>query len=132
MRPDWDAYFLGVATAVAARADCTRRQVGCVLVDRQHRIIATGYNGSAPGLPGCASDAACPRGRSDVPTRSQYQEGEGRCIAIHAEDNAVRYAAGWKDLAGATAYVTCEPCEPCRLLLQDVGIVRVVWPHDSD
>ena len=27
-RPDWDAYFLKIAEDVAARADCTRRQVG--------------------------------------------------------------------------------------------------------
>lgn len=27
-RPDWDAYFLGIARAVAERADCTRSKVG--------------------------------------------------------------------------------------------------------
>lgn len=38
--PGWDEYFLGIASAVSARAKCTRRKVGAVLVlDR--RLIAT-------------------------------------------------------------------------------------------
>lgn len=134
-RPDWDTYFLGIAKAVAERADCTRRQVGCVLVDRNHRIIATGYNGAPPGEPGCKSARACPRGRKsheELPTGigrglGVYAEGDEKCIAIHAEDNAVRYAAGWRELSGATAYVTCEPCDGCYALLKDVGIGRIVF-----
>lgn len=50
--PDWDQYFLGIAEAVSARAKCTRRRVGALLV-HEHRIIATGYNGAAPGRPDC-------------------------------------------------------------------------------
>ena len=54
--PGWDDYFLGIAEAVSARAKCVRRRVGAVLVvDR--RIIATGYNGAAPGLPDCLEGA---------------------------------------------------------------------------
>ncbi|WP_353889969.1 hypothetical protein [uncultured Arsenicicoccus sp.] len=44
-RPDWDTYFLGVAAAVAVRADFRRRQVGAVIVLEDRRIIPTGYNG---------------------------------------------------------------------------------------
>jgi dCMP deaminase len=64
-RPGWDDYFLAIAEAVAARADCTRRQVGAVIV-RDHRIVATGYNGAPPGHRGCLSAGACPRGRHYV------------------------------------------------------------------
>ncbi len=59
--PGWDDYFLGIATAVAARAKCTRRRVGAVLTI-DHRIIATGYNGAAPGEDDCLA-GACPRGQ---------------------------------------------------------------------
>lgn len=127
--PGWDDYFLGIAEAVARRGKCTRRQVGCVLV-RNHRVIATGYNGAAPGRPDCL-DGACPRGTQDysqVAPLSDYDQpgAPGFCIAIHAEVNACLHAT--TDTGGATAYITCEPCTGCRKVLAGAGIVRVVWP----
>lgn len=62
MRPSFDDYYLGIAWAVAARADCTRRKAGTVIV-KDATIIGHGYNGAPPGRPGCLSDGACPRGR---------------------------------------------------------------------
>src|ERR1700743_2695651 len=61
-RPSWRDYYLGIADAVAVRADCTRRKVGAIVV-KGTPIISTGYNGSPPGEPGCLSDGACPRGQ---------------------------------------------------------------------
>lgn len=40
-RPDWDSYFMKMASVVAERSTCLRRSVGAVAVlDR--RILATG------------------------------------------------------------------------------------------
>lgn len=127
--PGWDDYFLGIATAVGARAKCTRRSVGAVLV-HEHRIIATGYNGAAPGRPDCL-EGACPRGRlgyGQVAALSDYDEpgSAGFCIAIHAEVNALLFAT--RDTAGATAYITDKPCPGCRKALAAAGVVRAVWP----
>lgn len=89
MRPDWDTYFLGIAKAVAARADCTRRRIGAVIVDADHRIISAGYNGAPPGKPGCLSEGACPRGRHFY--APEYTDGwctfqgDDRLIHIHPE-----------------------------------------------
>ena len=93
--PSWDDYFLGIATAVAARAKCTRRRVGAVLTI-DHRIIATGYNGAAPGEADCL-EGACPRGQLDydaVPGLGDYDRPgtPGFCIAIHAEVNALLFS----------------------------------------
>lgn len=134
--PGWDEYFLGITTAVAARAKCTRRRVGAVLViDR--RIIATGYNGAAPGRPDCL-EGACPRGQltyEQVPGLGDYDRpgSPGFCIAIHAEVNALLFST--RDTKGATAYITDEPCPGCRKALAAAGIVRAVWPrgeYDQD
>jgi dCMP deaminase len=127
-RPAWDDYFLEVATAVARRADCTRRRVGAVLV-RDHLIIATGYNGTAPGRPGCL-EGACPRGQlsyDELAEHTDYDSGPGRCIAVHAEANALLWARG-TETQGSTCYVTHEPCPGCRKLLLGAGVLLAIWP----
>jgi dCMP deaminase len=62
-RISWEQYFFGIVDAVSRRADCTRRQVGAIIVDTDHRLVAAGYNGAPPGAKGCLSDGACPRGK---------------------------------------------------------------------
>lgn len=124
-RPSWDEYFLGIAQAVAVRADCTRRKIGAVLVGPDHVILSTGYNGAPAGEPGCASAGACPRGRF---THAQIAVNLGTthptpCVAIHAEDNALRYASDIPE--GSTMYVTTAPCPDCAQALRDRH-VRVV------
>lgn len=126
-RPTWDEWGLALARTVSLRADCTRRQVGAIILDPNHRIVGAGYNGAAPGLPGCLTDGACPRGQSDVAPGSSYDTGAGTCIALHAEQNAV-LRASWADMAGSTLYVTDEPCEGCSRTLSGTPIARVVWP----
>jgi dCMP deaminase len=134
--PSWDEYFLGIAQAVSARAKCLRRRVGAVIV-LDKRIIATGYNGAAPGRPDCL-EGACPRGQlsyDQVAGLGDYDRPgtAGFCIAIHAEVNALLFAT--RDTKGSTAYITDPPCPGCRKALAAAGIIRAVWPageHDAD
>ncbi|MFJ9771789.1 deoxycytidylate deaminase [Kitasatospora sp. NPDC101157] len=120
-RPCWDCYFLGLAGAVAARGDCIRKRVGAVLVSPDHRVLSTGYNGSAPGQPSCKA-GGCDRCLSAVPPGSGYHD----CIEYHAEWNAILWSRP-EDRQGAVLYVTFEPCDDCLKLITGVGIVRVVW-----
>lgn len=141
-RPSWDDYFLGIAAAVAARADCTRRQVGAVLV-LNRRILSTGYNGAPAGEPGCASAGACPRGRfthDEVPVNLGNAGHPVPCIAVHAEDNALRYARrhpanDYQEdrtiTMGTTMYITDEPCPGCYAELAKAGVIHAVWPGGS-
>lgn len=123
-RPDWDAYFLGIADAVAARADCERRRVGAVVV-KDRRIRATGYNGAPAGEPGCIT---CPRRTSNVSPGSSYDTGPGQCVSVHAEANALLYCDR-EDLRGSTLYITTNPCDGCLKLIRAAGVSRVVWPE---
>ncbi|MFC9974332.1 deoxycytidylate deaminase [Spirillospora sp. NPDC127200] len=125
-RPDWDEYFIKIAEAVALRGDCTRRQVGAVVVDGSRRIVSTGYNGSQPSGPSCLA-GECPRARSGVEPGSSYDTGPGTCHAVHAEANALLYA-GRDGTSGSTLYLTTEPCDGCWRLIHAAGISRVVWP----
>ena len=128
-RPDWDTYFLGIAEAVSARADCTRRKVGGLVVRRDKTIAATGYNGARPGGPSCLK-GDCPRGRmstTEVLPGSSYDTGAGACIALHDAQNALMRAS-WEELQEATFYSNHEPCDACLRQLQGCGITRIVWP----
>lgn len=118
MRPDWDEYFMKIAEMVALRGDCTRAQVGAVIV-KDHRIVSTGYNGAPAGQPGCLTDSACPRGRGETEISGDYD----LCVAIHAEANAIVYAGREKCL-GAVMYITRMPCAGCTKLIAAAGIAQ--------
>lgn len=125
-RPDWDTYFLAGAAWVATRADCTRSAVGAILVNAQHEVRGTGYNGAPAGVPGCLTEGACPRGQmtyDECAADSDYSN----CTADHAERNAIEHTRPEERL-GATLYTTRQPCPKCWTLIRASGISRVVWP----
>lgn len=128
-RPVWDDYFLAIAKTVSTRADCSRRQVGAVIVGSDHRIVSTGYNGGPSKGPSCLA-GECPRARSTVAPGSSYDTGAGSCIAVHAEANAIIYA-DYSALRGSTMYVTDWPCDGCSRLINGAGISRVVTPVEE-
>lgn len=140
-RLTWDQWGLELAKAVALRADCSRRQVGAVLMRPDHTIVATGYNGAPSGQVGCLA-GGCPRGnasRDEVPgyddprvlaaelQPSSYDIGPGACIAVHAEQNAL-LRASWDQMVQSTLYVTDRPCPGCLRTIQGSPVMRVVAP----
>ncbi|MGN7149278.1 hypothetical protein ACTHQ6_09835 [Arthrobacter sp. SAFR-179] len=44
-RLNWSEWAMGLATAVAARADCSRAHAGAVIMTADMRIVATGFKG---------------------------------------------------------------------------------------
>ena len=50
--PSWNEYFMLQAELAKLRSNCMTRKVGAVIV-RDHRQIATGYNGTPPGVKNC-------------------------------------------------------------------------------
>lgn len=132
LRPDWTEWALGIAVAVSARADCSRRKVGAVILDPDKRIVATGYNGAPAGEPGCLTAGACPRASSGaVGLVSSYEEGPTRCEAVHAEANAL-LRASWAQMKSSTLVVTCEPCYQCWVLIKGTPLYAVVWGTGDD
>lgn len=119
-----------IAMAAALRADCTRRKVGACMSNAAGRIVNTGRNGAPRGRLGCLSAGACPRGQltyDQVAPGSTYTAGAGRCIALHAEENACLYSSP-SDRLGATLYVSDAPCDDCSLRVAGAGVARIVWP----
>ena len=121
MRPSIDEYFSMMAILVSTRGTCPRRNVGCVLVSKDDRVLATGYNGVPSGFAHCTDEpcegADCPSG-----------EGLDKCEAIHAEQNALLRAGDVTKIE--TAYCTTAPCIHCVKLLLNTGCKRIVFNED--
>lgn len=113
-RPTWDDYFMAVAKLVATRSTCDRLQAGAVLV-KDKRIIATGYNGSPPGLKHCDNVG--------------HLMEEGHCVrTIHAELNVLLQAAiqGSTSTVGSTLYSLYNPCIHCSKYVVACGVKKVI------
>lgn len=63
LRPNWDQYFMQLASLAAQRSNCMKRRVGCVLV-RERRVISTGYNGTPRNIKNC-NEGGCRSKTSD-------------------------------------------------------------------
>ena len=112
-RPSWDEYFLKLAMLASERSTCPRMHCGCVIV-KDKFVLATGYNGSLPGLPHC-EDEGC-------------LIVDNHCVRTnHAEINALTQAVTHGvNIKGSTAYITNMSCTTCAKALIAAGIKRVV------
>lgn len=121
-RPSWDSYFMQMAHLVATRATCDRKHVGAVIV-HERRVLATGYNGSAPGQPHC-DDVG-----HDLVT---LEGGRTNCVrTLHAEANAILQGSLYGvALRGADIYTNTFPCWPCAKMILGAGLARVFVDAD--
>lgn len=124
-RPGWDQYFIDIAQVVAARGNCMKRQVAAVVV-KDHRIVATGYNGTPKGATNC-NEGGCERCNTLAPSGTGLDD----CVCNHAEENAICQAAYHGiSIKDATLYCTHSPCLRCAKLLINAGIKEVVYNAD--
>lgn len=130
MRPSKDSYYLNIAKAVAARSTCLRRQYGAVIVNHDE-IIATGYNGAVRGQTDCLERGSCWREENGVPHGEQYE----KCLAVHAEQNAI-ISASRAEMIGGTLYLAGfengeeienpMPCVLCTRMMRNAGIDKLI------
>lgn len=120
-RIDCDDYFSLIAAVVGRRSTCSRRRVGCVLVDIHGHIIATGYNGVPKNFPHCI-DHPCPGANCPSGTGLEL------CEAIHAEANALLQCSDVFKIV--SAYVTASPCVHCVKLLLNTSCQEIVFAEE--
>jgi dCMP deaminase len=120
-----DQYYMNLAVAASARANCSSRKVGAVLVAND-RVVSTGYNGTPSGFTNC-EDGGCWRCK-EAKERNIQGEKYDLCICVHAEQNALLTAArhGIRT-ADATIYTTLAPCFSCLKEALQAGVVRIVY-----
>ncbi len=113
-------YICEVCAVVRRKSSCHKRQVGAVFINRDHEILATGYNEAPSGFPHCDGGKTC---------------GDPCERTIHAEMNAIAQAAKrGQALQGSLLYCTYMPCRDCARLLVNIGIKGVFvkeWNKDG-
>ena len=118
MREPGNWYFLKMALLVAQRGTCTRRKVGCILINKKRHVIATGYNGNPAGQKHCI----------DYPCEGATAE-SGRdlelCEAIHAEQNALLQCKNVYEIH--KVYCTVSPCIHCIKLLLNTSAQHIIF-----
>ena len=121
-RPDWDAYFMEIATLVSKRSTCLRRQVGALVV-KDRNILSTGYNGAPAGITHCEV-TGCLREKLNVPSGERHE----LCRGLHAEQNAIIQAAyHGTSIKDSTLYCTNLPCSICSKMIINAGIKKIVY-----
>jgi len=111
----WEEYWIKQAELIAQRSKDPITQVGAVVIDKDNRQRAAGYNGF-------------PRGVKE--TEERWERPLKYKFAVHAEinliANAVRLGVG---LADCTMYITIPPCDSCAKAIIQAGITKVVFKN---
>lgn len=128
-----DEFYVKIAEEISKASKCLRGNWGVVVV-KDDAIIGTGYNGPARGITHCS-----PCRRASDPPGVGYE----KCIAAHAEVNAIIQSGGRAKCLGATLYIGSHnrkpvdqtkynsalgffPCDNCFKYIVNSGIAKVV------
>lgn len=134
-RPTINTVLMSNALAWSLRSTCPLRQVGAVIADHSGRVVSSGYNGAPAGMEHCTHECNCDavaqarRGGEHWPGCPML----GSCTdAVHAEENAIVYAAR----AGVSTYgkrlvTTYRPCLRCARMILAAGIDLVVFKEST-
>lgn len=109
-RPLKISTFMKMALILAEQATCPKRQVACILLDKDYHIIGSGYNGNPSGEAHCSGED---------------------CACVHAEVNAINQCARAYD--AAYVVTTCAPCADCfaKIMTYLPNVETIYWHEQS-
>ena len=119
VKPSFDEIYMDLAEKLAKRSHSVKAQVGAVLT-KDTRIVSLGYNGPPAGTHNCDIE---------WPETGCQRDSKGSCsLALHAEQNAILYAAKNNiSMIGSTLYITLSPCIACARVIFTTGIKKVFY-----
>lgn len=117
MRLSWHEYGCMMALAASSRSEDPHTKVGACILNKEGRIISTGYNGLKKGFP--------------VKEWMKKEENRPRKreIMIHAESNALSLI---KKGEGESICLTISPCFACAKDIVAHEIQRVFYLKEYD
>jgi dCMP deaminase len=113
-RQSWPEYFINMAYLVASRSRDPSTKCGCVITDKDYRVISTGYNGNFQGVDDTIFSWERPQ---------KYQ------TVIHSEMNAILFAN--RSLKDCYAFITGIPCSNCCKHMIQSGIVKIYYGKNT-
>jgi len=116
----WDEYFMGIAIFTSLRSKDPNSKVGAVIVNEQHHIVGTGYNGFVAG----ADETIFNWEREGEWLKTKYP------FVVHAEANAILNSTA-SDLRNCRIYSTLYPCNECAKKIAQKGISEVIFISDK-
>ena len=119
-KPTWKEYFISMAKLASTRSSDSQTKHGCVITDKENRVLGIGYNSFPKGMP----DETLPNIR---PYKYKWM--------VHAERNALANCTHRPE--GGTAYITGPPCLDCAKALYQDGVKNFICidghgTHDMD
>ena len=130
MKPvEWNEYFMQIARTVALRSNCMRAQVGAVIVGKDKKIKATGYNGVPSKVLSCMELGECYRIKNNIQSGTRYET----CRSIHAEQNAI-IQAGQDRCMNSSMYIYGHNiiCILCKRFIVQSGIETIYLKKDEN
>lgn len=126
---EWNNYFLEIARTVSKRSNCLRAQVGAVIVGKDKKIKATGYNGVPSKVVSCMELGYCYRIKNNIPSGTRYET----CRSIHAEQNAI-IQAGQDRCMNSSMYIWGHNfiCILCKRFIVQSGIETIYLQKDEN
>lgn len=109
-RLSWERYFINIAKETATKSKDPSSKVGCVIVDKDKRVVSSGFNGFVAG---------CDEHYMSQERPLKYHQ------VIHAEMNALIFSR--KDVYGCKIYTTHGPCDNCLKHLLQAGIKEIYY-----
>ena len=114
----WDKRWLEKAQQFADWSKDKSHKVGCVIIDKDNRLVTQGYNGFPKGIDDNIEE------RHTRPLKYDYTE--------HAERNAIYNAARiGVSIKNCTLYTQLFPCVDCTRGIIQTGITTLVT-HKPD
>lgn len=112
----WINHFINLAEVVSTMSKDPNHKIGAVIVDKNNRIVSTGFNGFAKGI-------------NDTDERLNDKEIK-RLLMLHAEENAILYAK--QDLTDCSIYIYgYPPCVHCTSIIIQSGIKTIYYKNSN-
>jgi dCMP deaminase len=132
-------FYLNLAELISRESKCLKGNFGVVIV-KNDIILGTGYNGPARGIAHCN-----PCRREGLPMGVGYD----KCIAVHAEVNAIIQSGGRERCLGSVLYIASHnrkwdpnvnynhtmknfPCNNCARTIVNAGVAFLVQREDDN